>query len=54
VGNILLTACLGTFGIVLDVNVTFAVPRMRMEAISNFIDSLHIDDQRIQTCLIVS
>ena len=54
VGNILLNACLGTFGNILKVHITFAVPRMRMEAISNFIDSLHIDDQRIQTCLIVS
>jgi chemotaxis protein CheC len=54
VGNILLNACLGTFGNMLKVHITFSVPRMRLEAVSEFIDTLLVGDQKVQHCLIVS
>ena len=54
VGNILLNACLGTFGNILKVHITFAVPQMRLEAMSEFIDTLLVGDQGIRHCLIIS
>lgn len=54
VGNILLNACLGTFGNLLKVHITFAVPRMRLEAVNEFIDTLLVGDEGIQHCLIIS
>lgn len=37
VGNILLNACLGVFGNLLHVHVTFAVPQLRVESVSRVI-----------------
>jgi len=54
VGNILLNACLGTFGNILKVHITFAVPRMRLEAVNEFIDTLLVGDQGIRHCLVIS
>jgi len=54
VGNILLNACLGTFGNILKVHITFAVPRMRLEAVNEFIDTLLVEDKGIRHCLIIS
>ena len=54
VGNILLNACLGTFGNILKVHITFAVPKMRLDAMSEFLDTLLVGDESIQHCLIIS
>jgi len=54
VGNILLNACLGTFGNILKVHITFSVPRMRLEDMNTFIDSLLVGEQSIRHCLIIS
>lgn len=40
VGNILLNACLGMFGNLLDVHVSFSVPRLHMETLDELLDSL--------------
>jgi len=40
VGNILLNACLGVFGNLLRLHVTFAVPRLYVEKLSVLIDAL--------------
>ena len=40
VGNILLNACLGVFGNLLRLHVTFAVPRLYIERLSVLIDTL--------------
>jgi chemotaxis protein CheC len=40
VGNILLNACLGVFGNLLHLHVTFAVPRLYVERLSVLIDTL--------------
>jgi chemotaxis protein CheC len=39
VGNILLNACLGVFGNLLDVHVTFAVPQLQIESVANVLKS---------------
>jgi chemotaxis protein CheC len=40
VGNILLNACLGMFGNVLNVRVGFSVPNLHLEALDDLIDSI--------------
>ena len=51
VGNILLNACLGTFGNILKVHITFSVPKMHLEAVNEFIDTLLVGDEGIRHCL---
>jgi len=53
VGNILLNACLGTFGNMLNVHITFSVSRVRLEAIEGLIASLSIGDTEVQYALVV-
>ena len=43
VGNILLNACLGVFGNLLQVHVSFAVPRLRVESIQHILESVELD-----------
>jgi chemotaxis protein CheC len=40
VGNILLNACLGMFGNLLDVHVSFSVPRLHLEALDELLGSI--------------
>ncbi len=40
VGNILLNACLGMFGNLLNVHVTFSVPRLHLETLDELIESM--------------
>jgi chemotaxis protein CheC len=40
VGNILLNACLGMFGNLLDVHVSFSVPRLHLETLDELLDSI--------------
>ena len=53
VGNILLNACLGTFGNLLKVQVTFSVPRLSIENIGALLESLLVSDQGIRYALVV-
>jgi chemotaxis protein CheC len=43
VGNILLNACLGTFGNILKVQVSFSVPRLNLESLNQIVESLRIN-----------
>lgn len=43
IGNILLNACLGVFGNLLQVPVSFAVPRLLVEPITHVLDTIHTD-----------
>jgi chemotaxis protein CheC len=45
VGNILLNACLGMFGNLLNVRVTFSVPRLHLETLDELIASLTTDKE---------
>ncbi len=53
VGNILLTACLGTFGNLLSVHISFAVPRLHLEALTGLLDTLTINEEGLRYALVV-
>jgi len=53
IGNILLNACLGVFGNMLRVQVTFSVPRLRVEAIEGVLDSITVEDEELKGALMV-
>lgn len=53
VGNILLNACLGTFGNMLKVHIGFAVPRLHLEDLEALLDTLIIGKDEVQYALVV-
>jgi chemotaxis protein CheC len=53
VGNILLNACLGMFGNLLDVRVSFSVPRLHMETLDELLASLISGDKEPQYALVI-
>jgi chemotaxis protein CheC len=53
VGNILLNACLGTFGNMLEVQITFSVPRLNLADLETLLDSLLIGKDEIQYTLVI-
>jgi chemotaxis protein CheC len=54
VGNMLLSACLGVFGNVLQVHVTFAVPRLHLDSLSHFLTSITIGDRGLQYAVLIT
>jgi chemotaxis protein CheC len=53
VGNILLNACLGVFGNLLQVHVTFSVPRLNIESVDGVLHSISVRDQELRFALMV-
>lgn len=53
VGNILLNACLGTFGNLLEVQVSFSVPRLNLETLSDVLASLLVRREGLRYALLV-
>jgi chemotaxis protein CheC len=53
VGNILLNACLGTFGNLLKVQVSFSVPHLSIEHVGGILESLRVAQQGIRYALVV-
>jgi chemotaxis protein CheC len=53
VGNILLNACLGVFGNLLRVQVSFAVPRVTLDDLEAVLESLIIDQEGVRYALVV-
>ncbi len=53
IGNILLTACLGMFGDLLQVRFSFNVPRFQVDATDMLVKSLTIGKEQLQHALIV-
>jgi chemotaxis protein CheC len=53
VGNILLNACLGMFGNLLDVRVSFSVPRMHLDTLDDLLASLIVGNSEPQYALVV-
>jgi chemotaxis protein CheC len=53
VGNILLNACLGMFGNLLNVHVTFSVPRLHLETLDELIASTTTDKTELHYALVV-
>jgi len=53
VGNIVLNACLGAFGNLLKVQVTFTVPSLQIESVEKVLRSITIHDQGLEYALII-
>ena len=53
VGNILLNACLGVFGNLLQVQVSFAVPRLHVENVHTILKSITVGSQELRYGLMV-
>jgi chemotaxis protein CheC len=53
VGNILLNACLGTFGNLLKVQVSFSVPHLSLEKLGLILSSLRVNQVGMQYALVV-
>jgi chemotaxis protein CheC len=53
IGNILLNACLGTFGNLLKVKVSFSVPHLSIEHVAAILESLKIAHEEIRYALVI-
>ena len=53
IGNILLNACLGTFGNLLKVQVSFSVPHLALETLEEIVGSIAVGRQGLRYALIV-
>jgi chemotaxis protein CheC len=53
VGNILLNACLGTFGNILKVQVSFSVPQLNLDTLHHVMQSLLINREGLRYALLV-
>jgi len=53
VGNILLNACLGMFGNLLNVHVTFSVPRLHLETLDELLVSITSNKTELHYALVV-
>ena len=53
VGNILLNACLGTFGNLLKVQVSFSVPHLNLASLGAIVETLRINREGLRYALVV-
>ena len=53
IGNILLNACLGTFGNLLKVQVSFSVPQLSLESLAAILESLRVNQEGVKYALVV-
>jgi chemotaxis protein CheC len=53
VGNILLNACLGTFGNLLKVQVSFSVPHLSLDTLHHVLQSLMVGNEGLRYALVV-
>ena len=53
VGNILLNACLGMFGNLLQVHVSFSVPRLHLETLDALLRSMMVESAGLRYALVV-
>ena len=53
VGNIVLNACLGIFGNLLRVQVSFSVPRLHVESVGQVFNSITIADRELEYALMI-
>jgi chemotaxis protein CheC len=53
VGNIVLNACLGAFGNLLKVQVTFTVPSLQIESVHTVLRSITIEERGLEYALII-
>ena len=54
IGNILLNACLGVFGNLLQVQISFAVPRLHVESVGHVLESIRLEsEEKLQYGLMI-
>ncbi|HUS35745.1 MAG TPA: chemotaxis protein CheC [Verrucomicrobiae bacterium] len=53
VGNIVLNACLGVFGNLLHVQITFTVPHLQVDEVEQIMRSIRIQDQSFRYALMI-
>ncbi len=53
IGNIILNACLGMFGNLLKVHVTFSVPMLHLESLNAMLDTLIIGQEELRYALVI-
>ncbi len=53
VGNIVLNACLGVFGNLLHVQISFSVPHLQVDDVEQIMRSIRIEDQTFQYALMI-
>jgi chemotaxis protein CheC len=53
IGNILLNACLGTFGNLLKIQVSFSVPHLTLDTLDSMVGSVTVGHQGLRYALIV-
>jgi chemotaxis protein CheC len=53
IGNIVLNACLGTFGNLLKVQVSFSVPHLTLDTLESVVGSVAVDRQGLRYALII-
>jgi len=54
IGNILLNACLGMFGNMLQVHVSFSMPRLHLENLDSLLQSITIGSEELRYALVAS
>ena len=53
IGNVLLNACLGMFGNLLEVHVSFSVPQLNLDTLAVMLDSVTVNRQELRYALVV-
>jgi chemotaxis protein CheC len=53
-GNMLLSACLGTFGNLLQVHITFSIPRLNLNSLEQFLTSFSIGGNELQYAVVIT
>jgi chemotaxis protein CheC len=54
VGNVILSSCLSSFGDMLQVSVTFSVPRMHVESLEGLLRSMRVDSEDLSFALLAA
>ena len=54
VGNMLLSSCLGMFGNLLQVHITFSIPRLHLDSIEHFLSSLSVGGDGLRSAVIIT
>jgi chemotaxis protein CheC len=53
VGNIVLNACLGAFGNLLKIQVSFTVPSLKIESVQKIMSSITVEDRDLEFALVI-
>ena len=54
VGNVILSSCLSSFGDMLQVSVSFSVPRMHVESLEGLLRSMRVDSEDLSFALLAA